>query len=233
VSFFDYFEPYRKQRCETCSAVLTDWQGFDEGHFFVWKQGFASPVDQKVDDEIICSSDYRDRQRLNESFSFFTDCKDCNTRHIMEGICEANVWRYTLRRQPKVTFPSQHFTELCIINIKIEELAIRFGKQLIVYDEYGMGSYRGFEFTLTHHDINIFLSQSDVLTDIAEKKAIKDRVYPGAVIKVDTYDLIKLGGKNLYWGLIQALGISEANVVVNWSESEDLEEYARKLIWKD
>ena len=229
MSFFDYYEPLPKRYCPECFARLTDWQSENEGHFFLWRQGVSIPVNQMVEDEIKCSIEYRNRQRLPETFNFQTECQRCDSLIKAEGVTVNGVWRYTLIRHPKIVYPSGAEHSLFGINFLIQALAKRLGKDLIVYEEDGLGTWRMFT-----HDLGfgptIIVNQSDHLVD---KDAFKERAHLGPTIYVDAYDAIKFGFDKLYWGAILALGVSETNVVLNDSYAEYFEECARKQIWKD
>ena len=228
MSFFDYFEPVPKRRCQICFNTLSDWQGEGLGGFFLWRQGAAKPVDQKVDDEVKCSPDYRDRQRLPECFIFHTDCKTCNIPITAEGLSIQGAWRYTLIKDPEMVYPSGEAHGLFAINILIQTLAERLGQDLIVYEEDGLGTYRAFEQKLSFGP-TIFLKQSDHLTNV---KLYGNQAQSGPSIYVDAYDAIKYGYDKLYWGAIHALNISEENVVIRVPAIDSWVNEARDLIWK-
>jgi hypothetical protein len=50
MGLYDYYEPDPPIECPKCGGRLSGWQG-KGGHpdLFVWRQGIAAPVDQRVD----------------------------------------------------------------------------------------------------------------------------------------------------------------------------------------
>ena len=228
MSFFDYFEPYRKQRCQACNSVLTEFQGLDEGLFFLWRQGFERPVDQFVEEKFKCSQHYRDRQRLPARFSFFSDCQTCDKRHSFEGICEENIWQYILHKEPEWFFRSGAFVEVFGLKIGAAELADRLEAELIVYEEDGLGTFRACHFTI-EGQFNVMFNQSDYIRERAKKEQ-DSKFCPGAIAHVDAFDLLKLGFDYLYWGTLEMLNLSEGDVYAKVGCEEDLKDYARKLL---
>lgn len=229
MSFYDYFEPVPKRRCQKCFSTLTDWQGCDaENAFFIWRQGSVAPVDQLVSEDAKCPLEVRKCQKLPETFSFSTACDVCETRVTAEGLCVEGIWRYTLIRDPKFPYPSGEEHPLFRLNILVQELADRLGKPLEVYEEDGLGTFRAFDQSLSF-DAIIVAKQSDHLVN---KQAFGEEAHKGPVIYVDAYDALKFGYGKMYWGALHALNISEKNVDMEYPNPSEWCDHARELIWK-
>ena len=53
MGLFDYYEPDPPIECPKCGGHLSGWQGKDvHPALFVWRQGVAAPVDQRVDADV-------------------------------------------------------------------------------------------------------------------------------------------------------------------------------------
>jgi hypothetical protein len=53
MGMFDYYEPDPPIECPKCGRGLSGWQGKDtHPALFVWRQGVAAPIDQRVDAEV-------------------------------------------------------------------------------------------------------------------------------------------------------------------------------------
>lgn len=66
MGLFDYFIPDPAIACPKCSTgYLEDWQGkHEENCLFVWQQGVAHPIEQRVDEESRLSDEELSRLRL-------------------------------------------------------------------------------------------------------------------------------------------------------------------------
>ena len=116
----------------------------------------------------------------------------------------------------EVPFPSGERIPLFRISILLDELAQRLGKSsdIEVYEEDGLGTFRAL-WLKPDFGVAIVLEQSDHLTNVA---TFGERAHKGPVVYIDAYDAITNGYEYLYWGVIQALGISEANIEAQYSE---------------
>jgi hypothetical protein len=72
VGTFDWYEPCPPLSCPRCAAPLDGWQGKDgDCDLWVWRQGHATPIDQRVDPEW---RSRRDPGRLPARFEIYTTC---------------------------------------------------------------------------------------------------------------------------------------------------------------
>jgi len=98
MSLFDYYQPVPSLRCPACNRPLErEWQGKDGSRaMFVWRQGAAAPVEQRVDDDIRWSEDKLSRFRLPLTFQIYTSC--CGGRFAVEAECKTTdgVWSETI-----------------------------------------------------------------------------------------------------------------------------------------
>lgn len=89
---FDWYEPLPPPSCPRCAAPLDGWQGKDgDCALWVWRQGHAEPVDQRVDPE--CRSP-GSAGRLPARFEIYTTCSQ---GHHVEAFGEAPeaIWTRT------------------------------------------------------------------------------------------------------------------------------------------
>ncbi len=89
---FDWYEPIPALSCPRCAAALDGWQGKDgECALWVWRQGHAEPVDQRVDAEHRSSGSVA---RLPARFVINTTC---SRGHHAEAFGEApeGIWTLT------------------------------------------------------------------------------------------------------------------------------------------
>lgn len=93
LGMFDWYEPVPPVLCPTCGAVTSGWQGKDGPNaLFVWRQGFAHPVSQRVDDPI---EDERLREfALPAEFQLWTHCP-AGHELLAEGSSQRGVWTAT------------------------------------------------------------------------------------------------------------------------------------------
>ena len=94
MGMFDYYEPQPPIQCESCGRIVKEWQGKDGPNaLFVWRQGFAAPVEQKVDEECKLSPQELAKWRLPPQFSIMpvgVNCRNCAREGI--GRVENGVW---------------------------------------------------------------------------------------------------------------------------------------------
>src|SRR5688572_28673342 len=76
MSLFDYYQPVPDLCCPACGRTLEgEWQGKDGSRaMFVWRQGTAAPIEQRVDDDIRWSAAELSRFRLPPTFEIYTRC---------------------------------------------------------------------------------------------------------------------------------------------------------------
>jgi hypothetical protein len=95
VGMFDWYEPAEEHRCPVCDVVLSEWQGKDGPcALYVWRQGQAAPVDQRVDDDVKGARGVRAAERLPSRFEIYSH--DCG-RHDVTAVCACvdAIWRLT------------------------------------------------------------------------------------------------------------------------------------------
>lgn len=93
---FDWYEPVPSLRCPFCDFVLTGWQGKQAAAcLFVWRQGEARPVDQRVDTDARASADVVARAALPETFRIYTNCPNDGQPLEAVGRCTDGVWTET------------------------------------------------------------------------------------------------------------------------------------------
>ena len=86
MGLFDEYIPDPPLFCPLCQASLNGWQGKDGPcGLFVWRQGIASPIDQRVDSEIQLPPEVRAQRRLPNQFMIYTKC--CGSRYFIEAEC--------------------------------------------------------------------------------------------------------------------------------------------------
>ena len=89
---FDWFEPSDHFRCPLCADSLDGWQGKDGPcGLFVWREGVAHPVDQRIDEEVALEPDRRAEMALPETFEIYTYCSN-HHRVSMTCRCQDGVW---------------------------------------------------------------------------------------------------------------------------------------------
>ncbi len=97
MGMFDYYEPQPAVQCEYCGHAIREWQGKDGPNaLFVWRQGFAAPIEQKVDEECKLLPQDLAKQRLPLKFSMmpsFVNCRDCPREAIGDNV--DGVWSHT------------------------------------------------------------------------------------------------------------------------------------------
>ena len=97
MGMFDYYVPDPPIACSKCGKPLDGWQGKNDLHpaLFVWKQGVAAPIDQRVDDEWRGLPDVISAARLpnGEIWIYGGKC-ECgfNADGIFRGWVENGIW---------------------------------------------------------------------------------------------------------------------------------------------
>jgi hypothetical protein len=98
MSLFDYYQPEPRLHCPVCRRPLeSEWQGKDGScAMFVWRQGTAAPIEQRVDDDIRWSENELSRFRLPPMFLIRTRC--CGGQFAVEAECKTTdgVWSNTI-----------------------------------------------------------------------------------------------------------------------------------------
>jgi hypothetical protein len=92
MGMFDWYEPSDELTCPECQIALKVWQGKDGPcGLFVWREGHAQAVDQRVDSDVKLDPSARASWRLPERFEIYS--YDCG-RHRVEatGTCEEGTW---------------------------------------------------------------------------------------------------------------------------------------------
>ena len=215
---FDWYKPVPNLDCPNCADLLEGWQGKDgENLLFTWQQNEIAPIGHFVDEPVHWS--VLEASRLPEFFDIYTRCEACDTEVTAYCFCVDGVWHFTFIPKPGVVYPSGWDFPLFRLGIPVEEIARRLRKNLDVYDEEGLGTFRGFWMTL-NFGANIELFQSDHLMKHGHK---------GPVVQVDAFDAIKFGHEKLYWGSLHALGLSERHIDMNVDDVDAWMAEARKF----
>ena len=90
---FDWFEPVPPVPCPFCGFAVEGWQGKDGPCvLLVWRQGAASPVDQRVDADASLDIAERDRLRLPVTFTITGTCPNDGGTVGARGQCRDGVW---------------------------------------------------------------------------------------------------------------------------------------------
>ena len=78
MGLFDYYEPDPPIDCPKCGGVLKGWQGKDvHPALFVWRQGVAAPIDQRVDDDARATPETMAKRRVSPQFWIYGGECDC------------------------------------------------------------------------------------------------------------------------------------------------------------
>lgn len=98
MSLRDYCIPDPPLECPRCDGVLTGWETRNEGScFFVWQQGLAAPIDQRVDFDIAAPPERRVEFRLPPEFTIlYGECSRCGYEFRGSALCTTDslrVWR--------------------------------------------------------------------------------------------------------------------------------------------
>ena len=101
MGLFDYYEPDPPIECPKCGGQLSGWQGKDVfPALFVWRQGIAAPVDQRVDPDIRALPERMATLRVSREFWIYggeCKCGYCFDNSGFSVRCTApdGVWRTT------------------------------------------------------------------------------------------------------------------------------------------
>lgn len=99
VGMFDWYQP-RAIACPRCGAALVEWQGKDGPcALFVYREGDAAPVDQRVDDDARIAVTDRARFALSRSVAIYSyDCEHAPVHAIARVV--GGVWVETRLSAP-------------------------------------------------------------------------------------------------------------------------------------
>ena len=96
MSMVDYYEPEPSLACPVCGQALFEWQGTDGPcALFVWRQGYAAPVDQRVDSEIRLSDEELKRWCLPAEFWIGSSDCTCPFEVVAIGRTAHGFWTST------------------------------------------------------------------------------------------------------------------------------------------
>jgi hypothetical protein len=93
MSLFDWYLPHSGLSCSECGTELETFQGKDGACcLLVWRQGAASPVEQRVDDDLRLGPAALEGLRLPALFEFHSKCSSCGALSTFTGRAESGVW---------------------------------------------------------------------------------------------------------------------------------------------
>jgi hypothetical protein len=101
MGLFDYYEPDPPIECPKCGGRLVGWQGRDTlPALFVWRQGVAEPIDQRVDPDIRALPEKMAALRVSSEFWIYGGECECgfrfdNARFRVRCTAPDGVWRTT------------------------------------------------------------------------------------------------------------------------------------------
>jgi hypothetical protein len=101
MGMFDYYEPDPPIECPKCGGRLSGWQGKDRlPALFVWRQGFAAPIDQRVDAEVRALPEKMATFRVSSEFWIYGGECECgyrfdDSRFGVRCTAPDGVWRTT------------------------------------------------------------------------------------------------------------------------------------------
>lgn len=99
MGMFDWYQPFPDLECPTCGALLKEWQGkHGPCGLFLWKQGFAAPIDQLVDEECRIGMEQLSQKRLPQEFEIYS--YDCSSHQPVSALCKCvdGAWQETTLR---------------------------------------------------------------------------------------------------------------------------------------
>lgn len=108
MGLYDYYEPDPPIECPKCGGPLSGWQGKDSHPaLFVWRQGVAAPVEQRVDLEVRAFPDKMLTLRPSPEFWIYGGACQCgytfdDARFRVHCTAPDGVWR-TTRLEPPPT----------------------------------------------------------------------------------------------------------------------------------
>ena len=97
MGMFDWYKPKERTCCPVCKEVLEEWQGKDgDNALFVWQEGIAHPIDQRVDEDWAISKEDYVKFRLPKEFSIYTN--ECNCPCFVVADCSTSegIWNKTV-----------------------------------------------------------------------------------------------------------------------------------------
>lgn len=101
MGMFDYYEPSPPIECPKCGQPMTGWQGKDVlPALFVWRQGVAAPIDQRVDPEVRALPERTATFRVSPTFWIYGGECECgyrfdDSRFSVRCTASDGVWRTT------------------------------------------------------------------------------------------------------------------------------------------
>ena len=96
MGWFDWYQTSEPLQCPVCRTPLSEWQGKDGPcGLFVWEQGRAAPVDQKIEKDIAIEIAQRETLRLPEEFLIFSYNCSCPFPSLAHCSSEAGIWTTT------------------------------------------------------------------------------------------------------------------------------------------
>ena len=108
---FDHYRPKPDLKCPVCGESGKGWQGKGGPNgLFVWEQGKAEAVDQRVDESSKLRPEARVEFRLPARFEIYTNC-ECPTPLTAVGFTEQGVWTRTELLSPSNAVASPYESE--------------------------------------------------------------------------------------------------------------------------
>jgi len=96
MGWFDWYEPGSTLTCPVCDTSLTEWQGKNGPcGLFVWRQGSAAPVEQKIEKDISIEVEKREKMRLPDEFIIYSHGCSCPFPVLANGRCNGGIWMET------------------------------------------------------------------------------------------------------------------------------------------
>jgi hypothetical protein len=112
---------------------------------------------------------------------------------------------------PTYRFPSGLSRPIAVLTVSLDDIAARFGMELVSWFEDGLGPARG---------VAIRLASGRIVVIKEFEHAIKHFGRPGPELFVDGADIVSLGVSALVDEVVSALGLSQSAVA--WKASEDI-----------
>ena len=92
VGMFDWYEPEGDFTCPECAGPVGGWQGKDGPcALLLWRQGFAHPVEQRVDDAAAVDAATLLGFELPSEFEISTWCANGHLVSVL-ALCNEGVW---------------------------------------------------------------------------------------------------------------------------------------------
>jgi hypothetical protein len=112
---------------------------------------------------------------------------------------------------PKYRWPSGLSMPIAVLTVRLDDIATRFGMELVSWFEGGLGPARG---------VAICLPSGRIVLIKELEQAIKHLGVPGPHLLADGADIVSFGVSALVDEVISALGLSRSAVA--WEASEDI-----------